>query len=145
MSELGSKPEVAALRWDVCFTRKRTLDGHSWRSVSATRMCKGSWSRRKSREAEAFQEVIHVFPAGEYRIVTAKYAGDEARREAIEYSDLGTGARHVAGPGAAGDHQGTADRCPMRNLDCGLAPAHGFGIVTQREVCPSIKLGAPFR
>ena len=53
-------------------------------------------------------------------------------------------ARHVTGPGAAGDHQGTADRCPMRNLDCRFAPAHGFGMVAQREVrhCKR-KVGVP--
>jgi hypothetical protein len=32
-------------------------------------------------EAEAIQEVLHVFPAGEYRIFMAVHPGAEARRE----------------------------------------------------------------
>lgn len=41
--------------------------------------------------------------------------------------------RQVARPGAAGDHQGPADRGAMRRLDGRFTPAGGLGVVTQRE------------
>ena len=89
---------------------------------------------RKPRKSQTVQEVFHVLLAGENRVATSEHAADEARCEAIENSDLTSGARYVAGSRAAGNHQGPADGCSMLRLDCGLAPAHGFVIVALREV-----------
>jgi hypothetical protein len=65
----------------------------------------GGRSHRKFREAQAIQKVLNIFKAGEYWILTAEHACDEARREAVEHSDLGPGARHVAGRRGSDDRE----------------------------------------
>jgi hypothetical protein len=55
-------------------------------------------------------------------------------RLTVRLQPLRAFARHVASPGTARDHQGSADRCSMPCLDCGFAPTHGLVVVALCEV-----------